>query len=492
MAQKVSREGLTLDAELINPFIRAIQNVLQKETKSQVLRTGKPSLTSGGELAHEITSVIGLVGEVSGVFLISVSAEYAFSFFREVVGVEATEIDEVVLSGIAELSNTTAGQAAIALDNEMLIQAQRDLLDSFIELMAGAIDAKSPYTGGHCQRVPELTKMLAKAACESDAPPFRDFDLDEEGWYELHLAGWLHDCGKVVTPEFIVDKACKLETIYNRIHEIRTRFEVLRRDAEIECLKAKLAGDGDLESLDAAFAQRCRQLEEEFAFIAASNLGAEFFEDESVDRLRQIGEQTWLRHFDHTLGLSWEELARLGDVPAQDGPVPQRLLDDRPDHMKAEYNLGEIYNLSISRGTLTAEERETINNHIVVAIGMLDQLRFPRQLSRVPEYAGGHHEKMDGTGYPKGLTRDEMSLPTRMMAIADIFEALTAGDRPYKKAKMLSECLRIMGFMRDDDHIDPDLFDLFLPAGIWSEYADQFLDPAQIDDIDIGDYLGDR
>jgi HD-GYP domain-containing protein (c-di-GMP phosphodiesterase class II) len=383
-----------------------------------------------------------------------------------------------------------SSQAAVALDNEMLIQAQRDLLDSFIELMAGAIDAKSPYTGGHCQRVPELTKMLAKAACESDDPPFRDFDLDEEGWYELHLAGWLHDCGKVVTPEFIVDKASKLETIYNRIHEIRTRFEVLRRDAEIECLKAKLAGNGDPEALDAAFAERCQQLEEEFAFIAESNLGTEFFADESVERLRRIGEQTWLRNFDQTLGLSWEELARMGGASVQEGPVVQRLLDDRPDHIKAEYNLGEIYNLSISRGTLTAEERKTINNHIVVTIEMLEQLPFPRQLRRVPEYAGGHHEKMDGTGYPNGLTRDEMSLPARMMAIADIFEALTAGDRPYKKAKMLSECLRIMSFMRNDDHIDPDLFALFLRAGIWRDYADQFLDPAQVDDIDIADYLG--
>ena len=384
-----------------------------------------------------------------------------------------------------------SSQAAIALDNAMLLQAQRALLDSFIELMAGVVDAKSPYTGGHCQRVPQLTEMIAKAACDSDAPPFRNFDLNEEEWYELHLAGWLHDCGKVVTPEFVVDKASKLETIYNRIHEIRTRFEVLRRDAEIECLKAKLAGDGDPQSLDAAFAEQCRRLEEEFAFVAASNLGAEYFDDESVARLRSIGEQTWLRHFDHSIGLAWGERARLGDVPAQNGPVPQRLLDDRPDHILAEYNLGEIYNLSINRGTLTAEERKKINDHIVITIDMLRQLPFPKQLRRVPEYAGGHHEKMDGTGYPKGLTRDEMSLPTRMMAIADIFEALTAADRPYKKAKKLSECLRIMGFMRNDNHIDPDLFALFLRAGVWREYAEQFLDPAQIDAIDIEDYLGD-
>lgn len=309
-----------------------------------------------------------------------------------------------------------------------------------------------------------------------------------EEWYELHLAAWLHDCGKVTTPEFVVDKATKLETIYNRIHEVRARFEILRRDAEIECLKGKLAG-GDPAELDAAFEAECRQLEADFAFVAESNLGGEFFAPEDVERLREIGRRVWYRHFDHTLGLSWEEGSRLGKVEPREGPAPQQLLEDRYDHKTPEYDNGELYNLSIVRGTLTAEERKKINDHIVVTINMLEQLPFPRSLRRVPEIAGGHHEKMDGTGYPRGLTRDEMSLPARMMAIADIFEALTAADRPYKKAKMLSECLSIMSFMRNDAHIDPDLFELFLRSGVWREYAEQFLDPGQIDDIDIADYL---
>ena len=379
-------------------------------------------------------------------------------------------------------------QAAVALDNEMLLQGQRLLLDSFIELIAGAIDQKSAYTGGHCQRVP----MLAKAACESDTPPFRDFDLDADGWYELHLAGWLHDCGKVTTPEYVVDKATKLETIYNRIHEIRMRFEVLRRDAEIECLKAKLAGDGDPAELDAQFEARCRKLEEDFAFLAACNVGGEFLEEEAIERIKLIGGQSWTRYFDRSLGLSWEEAERLDKPQNYAEQREERLLEDRSDHKTGEYDLGEIYNLSISRGTLTEEERTKINDHIVVTIDMLNQLPFPKQLRNVPEYAGGHHEKMDGTGYPKGLTRDEMSLPARMMAIADIFEALTSADRPYKKAKKLSECIRIMGFMRNDNHIDPELFDLSLTAGVWRDYADNVLAPEQIDEVDINDYLSEQ
>jgi len=404
-----------------------------------------------------------------------------------------TEDNEVVPFSpeIQPIIEALTSQAAVALDNEMLLQGQRLLLDSFIELIAGAIDQKSAYTGGHCQRVPMLTEMLAKAACQSDAPSFRGFDLDEDGWYELHLAGWLHDCGKVTTPEYVVDKATKLETIYNRIHEIRMRFEVLRRDAEIECLKAKLAGEGDPADLDAAFEARCRELEEDFAFLAASNVGGEFLEEEAIERIRVIGKQPWTRHFDRSIGLSWEEAERLDKTEDYAAVKEERLLEDRYDHKTGEYDLGEIYNLAISRGTLTHEERTKINDHIVVTIDMLNQLPFPKQLKNVPEYAGGHHEKMDGTGYPKGLTQDQMSLPARMMAIADIFEALTSADRPYKKAKRLSECIRIMGFMRNDNHIDPELFDLFLTSGVWREYAENVLVPEQIDEIDINDYLSD-
>ncbi len=264
---------------------------------------------------------------------------------------------------------------------------------------------------------------------------------------------------------------------------------MLRRDAEIECLKAKLAGEGDPAELDAAFEARCRELDEEFAFVAESNMGGEFFAPEDAERLRAIGERTWMCHFDHTRGLSWEEQARLGKVAASEAPEPARLLEDRHDHKTPEYDQGELYNLSIARGTLTEEERKKINDHIVVTIDMLEQLPFPKALRRVPEYAGGHHEKMDGTGYPRGLTREQMSLPARMMAIADILEALTAADRPYKKAKKLSECMRIMGFMRNDNHIDPELFDLFLTSGVWREYAEMFLHPDQLDDIDIQDYM---
>jgi HD-GYP domain-containing protein (c-di-GMP phosphodiesterase class II) len=170
-------------------------------------------------------------------------------------------------------------------------------------------------------------------------------------------------------------------------------------------------------------------------------------------------------------------------------PCKEKLLENRLDHITNEYDFGEVYNLSIRRGTLTEQERLKINNHISVTIDMLESLPFPKNLRKIPEYAGGHHEKMDGSGYPRGLTKDDMSMPARMMAIADIFEALTASDRPYKKAKKLSESLKIMMFMNKDQHIDEDLFELFLTEGVWREYAEAFLDPEQIDDVDISQYM---
>ena len=413
---------------------------------------------------------------------------------------------------LGPLVEALTSQAAVALDNQNLIAAQKALLDAFIELIASAIDAKSPYTGGHCQRVPELTKMLVRAACESEDALFAGFDLTEDEWYELHIAAWLHDCGKVTMPEYVVDKATKLETIYDRIHEVRTRFEVLKRDAEIEHLKARLDGKAEPGEPKKALDERLAQLDDDFQFIAECNLGGEFMAEDRMDRVKRIAAMKWQRTLDDRIGLSRDELERKERTPKKELPVEENLLADKEDHVierqpheiigddnkygfklnvpEHKYNQGEVYNLCIGRGTLTAEERFKINDHMVQTIVMLEQLPFPKHLRRVPEYAGGHHETMIGTGYPRRLTKADMSIPARAMAIADIFEALTASDRPYKKAKTLSESVRIMSFMKKDQHIDPDLFALFLKAGVFTEYAERFLDPEQIDDVDIDQYLG--
>lgn len=392
--------------------------------------------------------------------------------------------------GIQPIIEALTSQAAVALENQTLIKAQRDLWDALIKMIASSIDDKSPYTGGHCQRVPEITKMLTRAACEARHGIFEAFDLTEEEWYELHVAAWLHDCGKITTPEYVVDKASKLETIYDRIHEVRTRFEVLRRDAEIAYLKARLDGEEEA-SARARFEAEVAALEDDFAFVGNANVGGEFMDDADIDRLREIGARRWTRHFDKTVGLAPLAAQRAEKNPPPAPPAEEPLLGDLPEHMVGGYNHGELYNLAVRRGTLTEEERRTINDHIVVTIKMLESLPFPKKLRNVPEIAGGHHEKMDGTGYPRGLKRPDMSIPARVMAIADIFEALTAGDRPYKKAKTISESLRIMSFMVKDNHIDPDLFDLFLRSGVWKDYAETFLAPSQIDEVRIEDYLPD-
>ena len=407
---------------------------------------------------------------------------------------------------IVPMVSALASQAAVSIDNRLLIEELKQLLDSFIGVIAAAIDTKSPYTGGHCQRVPLITEMLVRAACNAQDGPFAGFDLTEQEWYELRVACWLHDCGKVITPEHIVDKATKLECIYDRIHEIRMRFEVLKRDAEIEMLKGQLAG-GDAAALRAAYEAQCALLDDEFAFVGECNAGGEFMAPEKIARLMQIAQRSWTRTLSNRIGNSYAERKRRDAIPERPLPIEEQLLEDRYDHISTreglrlsaegnawafnmktperEANLGEIYNLSISRGTLTEEDRYRINEHMAQTIVMLESLPWPRHLRRVPEYAGGHHEKMDGTGYPRGLKGEQMSIPARVMAIADIFEALTAADRPYKAPKTLSEALKIMRLMVKDKHIDPDLFRLFVNSGVHQEYARQHLTPEQIDEVDV-------
>jgi HD-GYP domain-containing protein (c-di-GMP phosphodiesterase class II) len=418
----------------------------------------------------------------------------------------AKAADPALISFIEAFS----GLAAASLETRELIRAQKALFEAFIQLIAGAIDAKSPYTGGHCARVPELTKMLARAACDASTGPYKDFTLSEDEWEAVHVASWLHDCGKVTTPEYVVDKATKLETIYDRIHEVRMRFEVLKRDAEIASWR-KIAEGGERAAMRAELEAEWKALDAEFAFVASCNEGGEFMAPERIERLQQVAGRTWLRTLDDRIGNSNEEKERKARIPVQPLPATEKLLADRPDHLferrpqdripednrwgfrvkvpQLLYNRGELYNLSVGRGTLAEEDRYKINEHMIQTIIMLSALPFPKHLRQVPEIAGGHHEKMDGNGYPKRLKREDMSPVARMMAIADIFEALTAVDRPYKKGKTLSEAIKIMSLMKKDRHIDAELFDLFLTSGVYRRYAEKFLNPAQIDEVDISSYL---
>jgi HD-GYP domain-containing protein (c-di-GMP phosphodiesterase class II) len=360
-----------------------------------------------------------------------------------------------------QLALSLASQAAIAITNRRLINDLNKLLESLIQLIASAIDQKSPYTGGHCRRVPVLTMLLADEAHNAKDGPLKDFCMTPEDRHELEIAAWLHDCGKITTPEYVVDKATKLETIYNRLETVRTRFEVLRRDAEIASLKQRLAAAErgqplDSAALDGELQGELEQIDEALRFVERHNTGGEFMRPEDQQRIREIGQRR-LR------------------IDGKEHPL---LSDD------------EIYNLTIAKGTLTPEEREIINHHIVATIDMLEALPFPKHLQNVPEFAGGHHERMDGKGYPRGLTRDQMSVQARVMAIADVFEALTAKDRPYKEGMPLSKALSILGRMKEDHHIDPDLFDIFIRHRVFEKYAAEYLDDAQRDQVDLASLPG--
>ncbi|HEU4428031.1 MAG TPA: HD domain-containing phosphohydrolase [Myxococcota bacterium] len=342
------------------------------------------------------------------------------------------------------IAESLASQTATALTKDRLAREFRALFEGLIQLIVSAIDEKSPYTGQHCRRVPILTELIADAACATREGALKDFTLSEAERYELRIAALLHDCGKVTTPVHVQDKSTKLEAIVDRIELIDARFEILRRDALLA------AGGSARSQASAAPEALLRELDADREFLRRANVGGEFMEAAAQERVREIAAR-------------W----RFRDASGAERP----LLD-----------ADEVENLTISRGTLNARERELINHHVVASIRMLEQLPYPRALRGVPAIAGAHHERMDGRGYPQGLVRNQISMQGRILGLADVFEALTAKDRPYKPGMRLGRVVSILREMSDEGHIDPDLLETFLREKVHLRYASEYLDPEQIDD----------
>jgi len=331
-----------------------------------------------------------------------------------------------------------ASQAAVTLNRQHLIEGLQELLQALTRLIANAIDDKSPHTAGHCRRVPDITMALARAVNNDDGPVFGATVFDQRELEELEMAAWLHDCGKIATPEYIIDKHSKLETIFDRIHLLDARLALLR---------------GEPATRDTATASpTAEQLDEIGRFLHRCNSGGEFLPDADIDQLRQIAAI----------------------------PVPDPLSGMSRPLLSAD----ELHNLSVRRGTLTDEERQRINSHVELTQKMLASLPFPEHLRDVPLIAGSHHERMDGKGYPRGVPAGALPLQARILAIADIFEALTASDRGYRKANTLPAALTILARMCKEGHIDARLYELFLRQEVYSDYVGAYLKPEQRDPVD--------
>lgn len=345
-----------------------------------------------------------------------------------------------------DLIKSLASQAAIAITNAMLIRELKELFESLIRLVAAAIDEKSPYTGGHITRVAGLSMKLAHAINDATEGTYKDVTFTDDELEELRIAAWLHDIGKITTPEYVVDKATKLETIFDRVHLVRQRFETIRRGMQMEAYDRKLwlalkgASAPAIAELEKELEGRLKELDEEKEFVVKANTPGEFLKDDVIERLKKIAAKTY----------------------KVDGKEEPYLTED------------ELNNLSIRKGSLTVKERDIIQNHVSVTIKMLSQIPFPHKLSHVVEYAGAHHEKLNGTGYPNGWDANRLKVQSRILCLSDICEALTARDRPYKPAMPKERAFQILGFMVKDGDIDGDLLKLFLEKNVYDQFMAEY------------------
>jgi len=351
-----------------------------------------------------------------------------------------------------ELILSMSSQAAVIITNAKLTKGLEQLLDAFMQTIATAIGEKSRYTGGHINRVAELTNIIADAINADTQGRYKDTFFTQDELKELDVAAWMHDIGKITTPEHIVDKAKKLETIYNRVETVKVRFELLKKEKELEYFKSTYSlSDTEKEQQEQLFIKEIGQLTEDFKFIEEMNTGGEFMSDDKIQRIESIAK--------YQITIDYKK---------------QNILNE-----------DEIKNLCIKKGTLTDEERFIINNHAKVSYDMLASLPYPKKFQNVPEIAGGHHEKICGGGYPFGLKGDEIGLGSRILAVADIFEALTASDRPYKDPNSLNTSMKILSFMAKDDELDRELVKFFAQNKLYLEYSKDNLMTDQFDEVTV-------
>ena len=341
------------------------------------------------------------------------------------------------------LSESLASQAAVSITNAKLIANMTELFEAFVKVMATAIDEKSPVTGGHIRRVADLTLTMAEVIHDIDEGHFKDKTFSPDQMYELRIAAYMHDIGKVTSPVEIVEKAKKLQTIFDRIQYVRLRMAYIIQKIKLEGQEAKIkilqngSSPEKLNSIEKETLEKLIEIEEILKFINKCNEPGEFLDDEILVRLKEVSEKTYI---------------------------------DDAGEQQPFLTADELVNLSIRRGSITEKERQKMQGHAAVTLKMLKQIPFTKKLKNIPDFAGAHHEFLNGKGYPLGLKGDEISFEGRLMAVTDIAEALTASDRPYKKAMPLETVYRILRSMVEGEELDPNLVELFIEKEVYKIY----------------------
>ncbi len=379
----------------------------------------------------------------------------------QIINALDTHSNEIISfsKGSIVMVQSLASQAAITFTNRDLIKSLERLFKQFIKAIALAIDRKSKDTGGHIARVAIISKLMAKKINEIDFGHFKDFSFTEEELDELSVASWLHDVGKIATPDAIMNKATKLERTTDGIEQIELRIDtiyaLMNQDEYVRnSFENKLNFDyliNDIDSLSEYKEEILKQISEDLEFLRKTNFGGEFLTNELISNIDRIGKFTYI-------------------INKQE---------------KTLLTASEIENLKIKRGTLNDKERQIMNNHVKYTYEILNQLTYPKKFKNVTLYASSHHERLDGSGHPWGFTEEQLPMQSRILAISDIFEALTAPDRPYKKGKKLSEAMNILMYNVLDNHIDKDLLEFLLDSGLYKEYAEKYVPAIQIDNVDI-------